>query len=129
MGIIAVLVAAAASYAWGAAWYTAMAKRWMATNGLTEETVNRTNPMPYIVSLVATVLVAGMTRHIMATSGITTVGGGLMTGAGLGLFVAVPWIVTNYGFAGRPRSLMLIDGAYAAVGCTIIGVVLGLFVG
>lgn len=129
MGIIAVLVAAAASYAWGAAWYTAMAKPWMAANGLTEETVNRANPVPYIISLIATILVAGMTRHIMATSGITTVGGGLMTGAGLGLFVAVPWIVTNYGFAGRPRTLMLIDGAYAAVGCTIIGVVLGLFAG
>ena len=129
MGIIAVLVVAAASYGWGAAWYTAMARPWMTANGLMQETVNRAKPTPYIVSLVATVLVAGMTRHIMATSGIKTVGGGLMTGAGLGLFVAVPWIVTNYGFAGRPRSLMLIDGAYAAVGCTIIGVVLGLFVG
>lgn len=52
-----------------------------------------------------------------------------MTGAGLGLFVAVPWIATNYGFAGQPQSLMLIDGACATVGCTIIGVGPGLFAG
>lgn len=127
MGILAVLAAAVASYAWGAVWYGVMARPWMAANGLTEETIDRKNPVPYIVSFVATVLVAGMTRHIMASSGIDGFGGGLMTGAGLGLFIATPWITTNYCFAGRPLNLTLIDGTYATVGCTIIGVVLGLF--
>ena len=127
MGILAVLVAAVASYIWGAVWYGVMAKPWMAANGLTEETIDRKNPAPYIISFIATVLVAGMTRHIMASSGISGIGGGLMTGAGLGLFVATPWIATNYAFSGRPMNLTLIDGAYATVGCTIMGVVMGLF--
>ncbi len=129
MGIVAVLVAAAASYAWGSVWYMSMAKPWMAANGLTEETINRSNPVPYIVSMIATILVAGMMRHIMATSGTVGLMGGLMTGFGLGLFIAVPWIVTNYAFAGRPRALMIIDGTYATVGCTVMGIVLGLFSG
>lgn len=127
MGVIAVLIAAVASYAWGAVWYMAMAKPWMEAAGLTEETIDRKDPKPYIISFVATVLVAGMMRHILATQGASGLGAGLMTGFGLGLFIVTPWIATNYGFAGRPMKLTLIDGAYATVGCTIMGVVLSLF--
>jgi hypothetical protein len=71
------------------------------------------------------VIVAGMMRHIFSLSGIDTFGGGLMGGFGLGLFIATPWIATNYGFAGRPKELTLIDGGYATIGCTIMGIVLG----
>jgi hypothetical protein len=35
--------------------------------------------------------------------------------------------VTNYAYAMRPRALTLIDGGYAVIGCTIIGIVLTLF--
>ncbi|MHA3979893.1 DUF1761 domain-containing protein [Halovulum sp. GXIMD14794] len=127
MGIVAVLVAAIASYAWGSVWYMKMAQPWMAANGLTEETIDRKNPLPYVVSFVATVVVAGMMRHILVMGGIDGPFAGLVTGLGLGAFIAAPWIVTNYSFAGRPRSLMFIDGAYAVVGCAIMGLVLGLF--
>lgn len=127
MGIVAVLVAAIASYAWGSVWYMKMAQPWMAANGLTEETIDRKNPLPYVVTFVATVVVAGMMRHILVMGGIGSQFAGLVTGLGLGAFVAAPWIVTNYSFAGRPRSLMFIDGTYAVVGCAIMGLVLGLF--
>ncbi|MEO1399573.1 MAG: hypothetical protein AAFU56_11995 [Pseudomonadota bacterium] len=45
----------------------------------------------------------------------------------MGLFMSVPWLATNYGFAGRPFRLTLIDGAYAAIGSAVIGTVLTLF--
>ena len=96
----------------------------MAAVGLTEETVDRKNPVPYIVSFIAVIVVAGMMRHVFATSAVDTLWEGLVSGFGLGLFIATPWIVTNYGYAKRPTALMLIDGAYATVGCTIIGAVL-----
>ena len=127
MGLLAVLIAAIASYAWGAVWYMVMAKPWMAAVGITEADIDRKNPAPYIISFVATVLVAGMMRHVFASSGIDGAWAGLVSGLGLGLFIATPWVVTNYAFSMRPRELMLIDGAYATVGCTIIGLVLGLF--
>ncbi|MSU91192.1 DUF1761 family protein [Rhodobacteraceae bacterium 2CG4] len=127
MGIVAVLLAAVASYAWGSVWYMSMAKPWMAANGLTAESIDRKNPAPYIISFAATVLVAGMMRHILVMAGIDSVGAALVTGLGLGAFIAAPWIVTNYAFAGRPRALMAIDATYAVVGCAIIGLVLGLF--
>ncbi len=127
MGIVAVLLASVASYAWGAVWYMVMAGPWMQANGLTEETIDRKNPTPYVVSFIATVLVAGMTRHILVSGGIEGAGASLVTGLGLGAFIAAPWVVTNYAFAGRTRVLMLIDATYAIVGCGIIGLVLGLF--
>lgn len=127
MGVLSVLVAAVASYAWGAVWYMVMAKPWMAAAGLTEDRIDRKNPTPFVTSFVATVLVAGMTRHILASSGVDSFGGGLMAGLGLGAFIAFPWVATNYAFSMRPRALTLIDGAYCIVGCTIIGGVLGAF--
>lgn len=128
MDYLNVLVAGAAAWVFGAVWYMALSKPWMAANGLTEDQIKASaSPLPYIVSLLMSVLVAGMTRHILASSGITTVGGGLMVGAGLGLFVALPWMVNNVLFSFRDKSLIWIDGGYPVIGCTIIGVVLMLF--
>ena len=127
MEFIAVIVAGLAAFVWGAVWYSVMAKPWLAASGLTEETINRSNPLPYIISLVAVILVAGMTRHIFVTSGVETVWLGAVSGFGLGLFIAVPWLASNYGFAQRPLVLTVIDGMYSTIGCTVIGIVLTLF--
>ena len=126
MSFWAVLLAAALSYAFGAVWYMMLAKPWMEAAGLTEDTVNRSNPVPFIVSAIAAIVVAGMMRHIFALSGIEGAAKGLVSGIGLGLFVAVPWLATNYAFAGRPGRLTLIDGGYAVGGSAIMGLVLGL---
>lgn len=127
MGFIAVLAAAIGSYAFGAVWYMVMAKPWMKAAGVSEEDVNKKDPTPFIISGISAIIVAGMMRHVFAQSGIVGISGGLMGGIGIGLFLATPWILTNYAFAGRPRNLMLIDGIYATVGCTIMGIILGLF--
>ena len=50
-----------------------------------------------------------------------------ISGFGIGLFLASPWIVTCYGFAGRPRQLTIIDCGYATFSCTVIGAVLMVF--
>lgn len=128
MEVVNVLVAGAAAWVFGAVWYMALSKPWMAANGLTEDRIRASaSPLPYIVSLVMSIVVAGMTRHILASAGITTLGGGFMVGAGLGLFVALPWMVNNVLFSFRDKSLIWIDGGYPVIGCTIIGVVLMLF--
>lgn len=131
MGIIAVLVAAIASYAFGAFWYMTLAKPWMAAAGVTEEQVRgeggKPDMMPYIISGVSAIIVAGMMRHVMVMGGIEGLGQSALTGFGIGLFLVTPWIATNYGFSMRPRALTLIDGGYATIGCTIMGLVFGLF--
>lgn len=131
MDYLAVFLAAAAAYGFGALWYMALAKRWMAAAGLTEDRIRgnrgKQSPGPFIISAICMVLVAGMMRHIFAASGVETAGLGLMAGFGLGLFIATPWIATNNAFGMRPFSLTLIDGTYASVGCALMGLVLGLF--
>lgn len=130
MGIVAVLAAAVASYVFGAIWYMVLAKPWMEAAGVEVgddgRPANSKNPAPYILAFLCAVVVAGMMRHVFALSNVDTLGEGLGGGLGVGLFLAAPWIVTNYGFAGRPTKLMAIDGGYATIGCTIMGAILTL---
>lgn len=131
MEFLSVIVAAVASYAFGAVWYMVLSKPWMEASGVAVgedgRPANASNPVPYIVAFIATLLVAGMMRHIFNLSGIDTVDKGLMSGVGIGLFLATPWLMTCYGFAGRPARLLFIDGGYTTIGCTLMGVVLTLF--
>ncbi|CUI40146.1 DUF1761 domain-containing protein [Cognatishimia activa] len=131
MGILNVLAAAVAAYIFGAIWYMTLAKPWMSASGVEVgedgRPANSTDKVPYIVSIVCLVIVAGMMRHVFNLSDIDTVGKGLVSGLGIGLFLATPWIATNYTFAGRSKQLILIDGGYATIGCTVIGTVLTLF--
>ena len=114
MGFLNVLLAAAAAYIFGALWYSIMAKQWMADVGLTEESVDRKNPIPYIIAFVAVVFVAGMMRHMFASAGVDTIGKGITSGLGMGLFFATPWLATCYGFSQRPARLIFIDGTYTS---------------
>jgi hypothetical protein len=131
MGFISVIVAAIANFAFGAVWYMSLSKTWMEASGVEVgedgQPANNADPIPYITSFIAAILVAGMMRHVFVLSGIDTFGKGLMSGLGIGLFLVTPWIATFYGFGGKPRKLVLIDGGYATIGCTIIGAVLTLF--
>lgn len=129
MGFLTVIVAGLAGFAFGAVWYSVFAKPWMAASGVATvdgRPANQKDPAPYIISIVSAVLVAGMMRHVFMLSGIDTFGEGLVGGLGIGLFLAAPWLATNYGFAGRPFRLILIDGGYAAFGSAVIGAVLTL---
>ena len=101
MGVLSVVAAAAAAWVFGAVWYGIVGRHWMAAAGLTEGTINRKNYTAFVGSFICCLLVAGM-----------------------GAFIAVPWIATNYMFAERRFSLTVIDGIYAAVGCTLMGAIL-----
>lgn len=130
MGVIAVLVAAVAGWAFGAAWYMTLSKPWVAAANIAVDENGRPlndTPLPYILSMLAMILVAGMMRHTFALSGIDTVGKGLISGLGIGLFFISPWIMINNAYGDRPFKLTLIDGGYATFGCAIIGAVLMLF--
>ena len=125
--MLAIAAAALAAWIFGAVWYGLVASRWMAASGLTEETIRRSDPVPYAVSLLSALVVAGMTAHIMGSSGVHGAAGGLVTGLGLGAFVALPWLATNVMFGQRDRALIWLDGGYVVGGSAIIGLVLGLW--
>lgn len=127
MEYISVIVAGIAAFVFGGVWYMSMAKPWMAAAGITEEQQKNAGPKPYIIAIVAAILVAGMMRHIFAASGVDGAIEGFVSGLGLGLFISVPWLTTNYAFARRPIALTIIDGIYAVGGCAVIGLVLAIF--
>lgn len=131
MEILNVVLAGLASFIFGAIWYSAFATPWKAASGVALDAegnpANQKDPKPYVIAIVASIVVAGMMRHVFELGGIDTLGKGVMAGFGIGAFLAAPWLFTNYGFAGRPMKLMLIDGGYATFGCTVIGLVLTLF--
>ncbi|RMD95272.1 MAG: DUF1761 domain-containing protein [Alphaproteobacteria bacterium] len=127
MEVINVIVAAAVAWAFGAVWYSALGRQWMEASGLKPEDINRKDPVPFVVSFIGAVLVAGMMRHIYASSGITSIGGGIVAGLGMGLFLVLPWMVNNVLYAQRDRRLIWIDGGYPVIGMTLIGLVLNLF--
>ncbi|MDE1132844.1 MAG: DUF1761 domain-containing protein [Ascidiaceihabitans sp.] len=128
MSFLSVILAAVANFAFGAIWYMSLAKPWMAASGVEVgedgRPANNADPIPYITSFVAAVLVAGMMRHVFALSAIDSFGEGALAGFGIGLFLVTPWIATFYGFGGKPRNLLLIDGGYATIGCSVMGAVL-----
>lgn len=131
MGILSVLAAAAASWLFGAVWYMALSRPWMAASGVplgaNGAPLNAKNPAPYLFSAVAMLFVAGMMRHMLVMAGLSGALPAGVTGLGVGLFFVAPWIAINNAYAMRPARLTLIDGGYAVIGCTLIGLVLGVF--
>jgi hypothetical protein len=127
MGLVSVIVAAIAAFAAGAAYYMALSKPWMeAANiavGPDGKPVND-GPLPYIVSFVMIILVAGMMRHTFALSRIEGLSKGLTSGFGVGTFFISPWIFVNTGYSNRRWKLAVIDSGYAIIAATIIGGVL-----
>jgi hypothetical protein len=127
MEFLNVVAAAIGAFAFGALWYTLTGKAWMAASGVTEAQQRSAGPMPFVVGLLAMVLVAGMMRHIFAGAGIVTLGAGILAGAGVGAFFITPWMAMNYAFAQRKPALTVIDGVNAVVGCAVMGAILTLF--
>lgn len=132
MDFLRVLVATLAAYAAGAAYYMTLSKPWLAATGLPLGPDGRpvggdNGVKPFVIGFICTLLVAGMMRHVFAMSGLDTPVEGIMGGFGAGAFLITPWLVLCYGYSMRSTMLKVIDGGYAIIGCTIIGLVLTLF--
>ena len=131
MGFLIVILAAVVAYGFGAVWYMTMAKPWMKAAGIAVDANGKPmgsgSAMPFVVGFLAQLLVAGMMRHIFVQAHLDTVLLGIMGGFGIGAFLITPWVTMNYAFAARPFKLAVLDGVNAVVGCTLMGMVFGLF--
>ena len=131
MEFLNVIAAALGAFGFGAVWYMSMSKPWIKAAGVPVDAMGKPqgngSPLPFVVGLVAMVIVAGMMRHVFAEAGVVTLGAGIVSGLGVGAFLITPWVAMNYAFAMRPAMLSVIDGVNAVVGCAIIGAVLTLF--
>jgi hypothetical protein len=131
MEYLNVIAAAVGAFAFGAVWYIAMSKPWIKAAGIAVDGQGRPHnsgsALPFVIGIVAMLVVAGTMRHLFAFGGIDTIGEGIGTGAGVGAFFISAWVAMNYAFGMRPLALWLIDSVNAVVGCAIMGAILTLF--
>ena len=128
MEFLSVIAAAIGTFAFGAVWYITLSKPWIEASGIATGPDGRPKGggSAMVVGFLVLLIVAGMMRHLLATSGIDTVGAGAVAGFGIGAFLITPWVVMNYAYGQRSLRLMIIDGAYSTIGCTIMGAILTL---
>jgi hypothetical protein len=125
---LAVIGAAIAHFALGAGWYTLFAQAWMNAIGKTEAQLRGAggeSPLPYVISIVASLIVAYTIAWLLPRLNAQTVGGGVRVGVILGLTLVATTLALNYGFEQRPVSLWLINAGYMTVGMGLIGAIIG----
>lgn len=131
MEFLNVIVAAAGSFILGAIWYTALAEPWMKASGVPRDADGKPaggqSPGIFAAAFAMQLIVAGMMRHIFELAAIDTIGKGIVAGLGIGLFFITPWMVINNLYGMRPAMLTIINGGYAVLGCSVIGLILVLF--
>ena len=124
MSYLAVLIAAVAAYAWGAAYYMTLSKQWLAAVGIAQP--NR-SAAPFIISFVALVVMAfvlaGSIGHL--GPGNVTVKNGIISGLIIWAGFVATTVVVNNAYPGRKFMLSVIDGIHWLGVLVIQGAVIG----
>ncbi len=124
---ITIVAAAGVGYGFGAVWYMALAKHWMAAAGLTEDEIkNDPSPLPFLIAGIGAVTASWTMNWILGRIPDANLTDAATLGLAIGVLIGAPWLVLHYGFGKRPTALWWIDGAHTAIALTLIGVVLGL---
>jgi hypothetical protein len=133
---LAILIAAVASFGFGAAWYTMLSRPWMAARGLTEAEVKALtgpSPVPFIVTFIALLIMAwmfaGILQHLARGGTVMSVRSGLVSGFFLWLGFVITTMAVNHAFHGERRALTLIDGGHWLGVLLIQGAILGWWAG
>jgi len=124
MNTLAILVAAVAGFAWGAAYYMTLSKQWLAAVGKVEPNKSAT---PFIISFVALVVMAfvlsGAIGHL--GPGNVTVKNGIISGVILWAGFIATTIFVNNAYPGRKYMLSVIDCIHWLGVVVIQGAIIG----
>lgn len=124
---IAVVVAAVASFAFGAVYYMGLSKPWMAAVGKSEaELKANQSAVPFIVSGVAELVMACMLS-------LAGAGAGIVEGLTIGFLAWLGFVLTtmavNHRYQGASLSLTVIDNGHWLGVLLIQGLVIGAIAG
>ncbi|MBV8186156.1 MAG: DUF1761 domain-containing protein [Alphaproteobacteria bacterium] len=125
---LAVVVAAVAAFAFGAAYYMTLSKPWLAAIGMTKEQIAaKRSPAPFIVSIVALLVMAwvlaGTIGHL--GPGQVTLRNGVISGLFLWLGFVITTLSVNYAYGQRRPMLTVIDGVHWLGVLVVQGAVIG----
>ena len=124
---LAVLVAAVAGFAFGAAWYMALSRLWLAAVGLSREQLGKPSATPFVVSFVALLVMAWVLAGMLAHfgSGQVTVRNGIVSGLFLWLGCVITTLAVDNAYGQRKLSLTVIDGLHWLGVLVVQGAVIG----
>ena len=133
LNYVAVLLAALASFAFGAAWYGALAKAWLAARGAAAGplALRRLGPIPmayliaFFAELVMAFMLAGILLHLAQGGLAPGPRNGLISAAFLWLGFVATTLVVNHAFQGAKSALTIIDGGHWLGVLLIQGAILG----
>lgn len=129
INMLAVLVAAAVHWVFGAVWFTFFAQSWMSGLGMTQTQLDAArahpSPVPYVIAFICNFGFAVVLARMISFSNMRTAFGGARIGLMLGLGVALLPMMTEYFFEMKHLKFALIASGYPAVGAVIMGVILG----
>ena len=121
---LAILVAAVAAFAWGAAYYMTLSKQWLAALGKAEPS---RSALPFVLSFVALIVMgwvlAGVMGHLGA--GQVTLKNGVISGLFVWVGFVLTTVVVNNAYAGRKWMLSAIDSVHWLGVLLIQGAVIG----
>jgi hypothetical protein len=125
---VAVVVAAIAFFALGAAWYTLLAAPWAAGIGKTMEQLKMESGgsfMPMVTGFIAILVMCYTLNSLLTRLGDTTTARGAKVGAFVALGFVAASLALHYGFELRSVSLWTINAGYVLVGLTVAGAIIG----
>lgn len=123
---LAVLVAAIAGFAWGAIWYMALSRPWMAAARIDPSQGSR-SMQPFIVSFIALLVMALILSVMIANVGMGefTLQAGLMMGFVAWLGFILTTLAVNQRYQGYGWGLTVIDALHWLGVALIMGAILG----
>ena len=124
---LAVVLAAIASFAFGAVWYMSLSNQWLAALGKTREQLQVGNT-PFIWSIAMELVMAYFIALLTpALTGEVTIVSGMVVGAHMWLGFVITTLILNHRYEGMRWSLTIIDGLHLLGVLVIQGLVTGLF--
>ena len=128
LSYLAIVFAAVAGFAFGAAYYITLGNRWMLALGKTKDEIKRQKAfLPFVIAGVAQLVMAYILAGAIGHLGFDTVN--VRNGVITGLFMWAGFVLTtvsvNYAFQGQKPMLTLIDAGHWLGVLALQGLIIG----
>ena len=133
VNFLSVLTAAVAAWLFGAVYYGALGKKWIAAQGKSLEACKAeqaaksavAKAAPFVLSFVAELIMGVVIYGILTHSGLWSLRAGIITGAFCWFGFVLTTIAVNNAYSGRKAMLTAIDAAHWLGVLVIIGGIVG----
>jgi hypothetical protein len=133
MNVLSVVVAAIAAWIFGAIYYTALGKVWMAAQGKTADSCKAefaaksgiAKFTPFVLSFIGALIMGTVIYGILTHSGLWSWHAGIVTGVFCWFGFVLTTVTINNAYSGRKVMLTVIDGAHWLGVLIIIGGIVG----